>query len=428
TAASSASPGSPLSVTNLFDETALSILSLLCNSTASREDPQIGGWLDSVAHRLDDDNNATVVEYLVVLALLRQSTLGAPAPVVIDRHRCATALSKMRFALLGERVVECGVEAGRLPRRYLAKQTHDVQVLHTALFRRQERKFVSAALNLYVEYSPRAQDAVALAVITVLAVTDAGLQIVLGFAHGYVINTFAEHCLHKYLGHASKERQAKMARVLARFGTIGQRLYRYAAATSFSHGTVHHASYAANYVDRFAPRDTASPSLDVADARTSIKRRIDKMVGERTASEANDIVASGYGTSLAHPLQDVAVLAPFSSLLTIATSTSVNACGGHLTLLFGAVSLLTSLSFLALSHYLHPYLHMRRAEAFQRAGALMRMLLKSRYVSHVAQAHYLHHQDVSVNQNLALGADFLLGYRMSSVRLILRLRSLGAFY
>ena len=58
----------------------------------------------------------------------------------------------------------------------------------------------------------------------------------------------------------------------------------------------------------------------------------------------------------------------------------------------------------------------------------MRMLLKSRYVSHVAQAHYLHHQDVSVNQNLALGADFLLGYRMSSVRSILRLRSLGAFY
>ena len=76
--------------------------------------------------------------------------------------------------------------------------------------------------------------------------------------------------------------------------------------------------------------------------------------------------------------------------------------------------------------WVHPYLHMRRQAALDAAGPWMRMFLRSRYASHIARAHYLHHRDASVNQNLAIGADFVLGYRMSSMESVLRLRAMGA--
>jgi hypothetical protein len=71
---------------------------------------------------------------------------------------------------------------------------------------------------------------------------------------------------------------------------------------------------------------------------------------------------------------------------------------------------------------------MTRQDALSRAGWLMRRLLDSRYVQHVAQSHYLHHRDASVNQNLIPGADFAFGYRTSHVEAVLALRRLETFY
>lgn len=237
-----------------------------------------------------------------------------------------------------------------------------------------------------------------------------------------------EHTIHKHIGHASKRSLEKMEQILSKFGPIGRSIHQSITETAFSHGTIHHASYAGDYVDRFAPRDRDQPKEVIDQKRMEKKQRIDEMVTARGPKAAAEIFASDYGRTLAHALKDVLTFMPISALVTLGTTLAASAVGVNLGVLFAAVSIATSLLFIPASKELHPYLHMPREEALAKAGPIMRQLLNSRYVSHVAQSHYSHHRDAAVNQNLVPGADFALGYRTSPVEAVLALRKMKTFY
>jgi hypothetical protein len=78
------------------------------------------------------------------------------------------------------------------------------------------------------------------------------------------------------------------------------------------------------------------------------------------------------------------------------------------------------------SKYLHPYLHMRYADALRTAPPLLRWFLRTRYCRFIYRHHYLHHRYVRCNYNLLFGGDFLLGvYRRAAPEDLANLQAIG---
>jgi hypothetical protein len=372
-------------------------------------------WMRGLSRRTVERRPIGALDYIVLLAIVRRDPLVDGPELEADRQRAARLLVTLRERLFGQHVAVDRVAQLRLPRRFLARQAREAQALHAAVFRRLDGRPSSAVLNLYAGYIPRSYDWVVALVFALVWVHPSTRGIAIGLLHGYLFGTLVEHLIHKHFGHATPQRVARFERVLTALGPAGRIAFNGVAAIGFRHGTVHHASYAASYVDPCGAKGGAA----------SRKVRIDAMVQRRPAREVTDIVASGYGTSLAHPLTDaLAIVAASAGCASIV----LTAAGRSFSLLFVAASAVASLLFLAFSHWVHPYLHMRREAALAAAGPWMRVFLRSRYAAHIARAHYLHHRDASVNQNLAIGADFVLGYRMSSIESVLRLRAMGALY
>jgi hypothetical protein len=220
----------------------------------------------------------------------------------------------------------------------------------------------------------------------------------------------------------------RIAERLAPFGAPGRVIRRTIEAVAYSHGTIHHASYAGSYVHRFAPAVGSLTADAIERERVRRKSRIDTLVAARPLQEQHDVVVSDYGVSLSHPVQDALLVGPAVALAAWVVASAAGHLGAGWSLPFVGVAAAVSLLFLPASNYVHPYLHMTRLEAFAAASAPMRWLLRSRYVQHIAQSHYVHHRDASVNHNLIPGADLALGYRATRLEAVLVLRRLETFF
>lgn len=74
-----------------------------------------------------------------------------------------------------------------------------------------------------------------------------------------------------------------------------------------------------------------------------------------------------------------------------------------------AANLVFATPYLALSKWVHPYMHQRIADALAEAPPVIRQILGSTYGVATRVSHFVHHRDTRVNFNLQLGADRLRG-------------------
>lgn len=410
-----------------LEDRAVEVLEGLMPKTIGQAEQVFGDWFVDLEARAANKGPITAMEYLTVLHVLREKLFEKAPELAPYVERMQSTLGTMRGRLVGDD--KSGeLTDQRLPRRFLLKQSRDVQAIHTAVFRPSEDTLGSAISGIAQNYLPRAHDAAIAAGVLALCFHHTGVEVLAGAVSGYLIGTFIEHAIHKHIGHASKRSLERLEKILSKFGPIGRAIHHSITETAFSHGTVHHASYAGDYVDRFAPRDKDLPKEVIEQKRDQKKQTIDKMIEARGPEAMKEILASDYGRSLAHALKDALIFAPITALATLGTALIANLAGADVGILYALVSVATSLLFIPASKDLHPYLHMPREEALAKAGPLMRGFLNSRYVASAAQSHYLHHRDAAVNQNLVLGADFALGHKTSPVEAVLALRKLKTFY
>ena len=72
------------------DEAAMKMLHHLCRGPSAEAAVTLAAWLDNVEDRAPRAGTVTTLEYLVVLALLREQALEIASPPVADRRsqRC----------------------------------------------------------------------------------------------------------------------------------------------------------------------------------------------------------------------------------------------------------------------------------------------------------------------------------------------------
>ena len=109
------------------------------------------------------------------------------------------------------------------------------------------------------------------------------------------------------------------------------------------------------------------------------KGRIDAMVGDRPTREIEDIVGSRYGTSLAHPVNDVMAIAIGFRRRRVARGHGAGGrpCRPHGPFRYGLGGRLDAVSRPLAP--VHPYPHVTREAGLEAAGPLMRCFLRSRY-------------------------------------------------
>lgn len=415
-----------------LEERAFEVLEVLTPRRIGEAEKAFDTWFTGVETRAKSGGGAAVapMEHLTLLHVLKSKIFDEQPELAKYLPRMQETLQASDKHLTGrERSLEHILDK-RLPRAALAHMSEDAKKIHIAVFSTHDddHGFGTAIKDLVASYTPSAKDPIIAAGLLAALFTGAGAQVVGGAVHGYLIATLLEHTIHARVGHASTGTMEKLEGILSRFGPIGKAIHKRLESIRFSHSVIHHGSYGQNYVDRFAPNDPKLTPEQVDAKRAQKKAHIDKLANGRDPDEAKDIFKSDYGRKLADALQNALLTAPATALVTLFTGAIAGAAGLSVGPLFVAASVLTSLIFIPASNNLHPYLHMSREEAFAKAGPLMRMFLKSRYVSHIAQHHYLHHKHAGVNHNLVPGADFALGYQPTHVEAVVALRKLKSFY
>jgi hypothetical protein len=369
------------------------------------------------------------MEHLTLLHVLKLKMFDEQPALAAYVPRMESVLRDSDRALTGKTRSLDDIVNARLPRSVIAKQSSDAQKIHAAIFATRDDSFLSAIKDLAAGYVPTAKDGVVAVGLLAALFTHGGAALLGGAVHGYLIATLLEHTIHARVGHASQRTLDKLHGVLARFGPIGEAIHKHLEMTRVGHAVVHHGSYGGNYVDRFAPANADSlPGDVVTQKRTQKRELLERQMKELGDEAASDMTASDYGRKLAHAMRAALITAPAVTLVSLFSAGIANLAGLEVGPLFVAASALTSLIFIPASNSLHPYLHMTREEAMAKAGPVMKLFLESRYVSHIAQHHYLHHKEAGVNHNLIAGADFALGYEPTRVDAIVALRKLKTFY
>lgn len=419
--------GATAEAADAFEDRAFEVLEVLTPKRVGEAEAAFETWFDDVEARAEAGTIAPM-EHLTLLHVLRTGLFDGREGVERFVPRMKEVLVTSHEALTGDSRSLEAILSKRMPRSFIRGVSSDAKKIHDAVFATEAHGFAATMRDFGASYVPKKRDAIVAVGLLGTLLTGAGAELVGGAVHGYLIGSLLEHAIHKYIGHATPKQLRQLEEIMGRFGPIGRAIFEEIKETAFSHGTIHHGSYSGSYVDRFAPREAGSEAERDA-GREKGRERIEKLADSRGEKYAAEIRKSDYGRRLAHAVRNALYVAPISALVTLLTGSVVNGLGGDAGLLFGAASVLTSLLFIPASNDLHPYLHMTKEEAFAEAGPLMRQLLKTGYVSHIAQAHYIHHRgNVQSNQNLIPGADYVLGYEPTHVEALVALRKLGTFY
>lgn len=200
----------------------------------------------------------------------------------------------------------------------------------------------------------------------------------------HVQASFWESLFHEHILDLTPERRVRFHRLKG----VWPRLW----ATHFDHGVLHHyRTYRASYVERF--RDGG----EEARLQDRLRRQFPRHLAEA-------FTRTRYGSTYTW-----LGLLPFAiplwlNLLWLAALPSGAAMAGCL-----MANLVFSTPYLVFSKWVHPYMHMRFADAMQQAPGLLRRILGSPYGVAVRVSHYVHHEDPRVNYNLQYLADRLRG-------------------
>lgn len=225
-------------------------------------------------------------------------------------------------------------------------------------------------------------------------VAHALAQFCVGMLLGYLIASVAESFLHKRVHHAS----ASLLRWARRVEPWGSPIAR----AHYGHSVIHHGrTFRRSHVDQFAS----------ADERRALTERL------QTTPLGRRVLADRYGLSVSK-----VGLAYF--LAPVLPAYALLACVAPLWLALGA--LIPGVAYPCASKFLHPYIHMRHADAMRQAGPLTRALLRTRYVRFIRLHHYLHHKYRTCNFNLLWLGDYLLhAHRTPSAHDLAEARRIG---
>ncbi len=411
-----------------LEDRAFEVLAILTPQKLGAAEAAFDTWFAGVEARGARGDKLDALEHLTLVHILRERLFdGQPElAAYVPRLEATLAASDRRFVGKARPLAQALREG--LPRRAIRAESKDAQKIHAAIYAPKSPGLRAALTDLIQDYRPGPEAPIMAAGILAALFSGSGAELLGGAVHGYLLATLIEHTIHARIGHASNQTLEKLDGILSRFGPVGRAVKAEIESTRFSHAVVHHGSYGGSYVDRFAPRDTALPPGEIDRRRAEKKASLDQKVAARGPDAIEQTKLSDYGRRLAHALRNALFTAPVTALVTLFSASVANAAGADLGGMFVAASVLTSLVFIPASDQLHPYLHMTKEEAFEKAGPLMRRFLESDYVAHIARSHYVHHRDTRVNQNLVAGADYGLGYQPSNVDVIVVLRKLGTFY
>jgi len=408
-----------------LEQRSVEILTQLISPRKGDPSPKFRQWFESA---INLRRPAELIDALVLLQTLRMDFL---------RHEFADLRApaeqkflELRRQLTGEDVRVMSQAMRRFPRALLREQSREVQAIHDAMFAPNSPQLMGQAWHQLRSYRPGLGDFVGGTLLLAGLFHKSGQDAIAGALHGYVLCSFVEHAIHRYVGHARREVIEQLQALGQRFGALGRIVAEDFRGTAFLHGTVHHGSYAAHYVERFAPREEAGQTAAQRQAQTVERHeRMDQLIRNRGASDVESAFRSEYGVSVGWAVRNALIVMPFTTVLSLFSAQAGRMAGFDVGPEFVATSVATSLMFIPVSKFIHPYLHMPREQALASASPLMRWILQTRYVSFIARAHYGHHREVELNQNLVPLADLALGgYRDANLRQVLELIRYRTFF
>lgn len=376
---------------------------------------EIKKWIETLEQSLQI-RESTVIEHTALQYMLKFQIFETDATTM---ERATHLLRRSWKDLVGAEPPDRNL-LDRLPKRVQAGAPRDQVLFHQALFHSGVQKFRDSVFTLYKDYLPKSSDAIFILGLGASLFSKTGADTVSGFLQGYAVGTFVEYSLHRYLGHAS----TKTLKTLEKFGRFGQAVKK----IWFSHTVVHHGSYGTNYVEPFAPKATEN-NPDFAKQVETKKQRIERAIESMGADFKARMANSKYGTVLYRPLNSILSVAPFSLAISLLTGAAANHVGLDPGYSYYAASAGAATLFVPASHWLHPYLHMKKNEALATANPFMRWLLQTRFVAWTARSHFAHHDGGGhQNQNLVAGADFVFGHQPLTIEQLIELRSFQTFY
>ena len=210
-------------------------------------------------------------------------------------------------------------------------------------------------------------------------------QLAIGFVAGYIAASLIESFMHQHVSDAPQ----KTVHLWERYPTV----LGYFIRTRYSHHVIHH-------------RRTFKQDFDTQFRSAAERDALDAELLQQGA-HGKVILASQYAIKL-HGGGALVFVAPLLPAVVLAG------------MYFSAPAAIGATVALALppllSHFIHPYLHMRHDEALLQAPWCISLLLGTRYFRAMARNHYMHHRYVASNFNLLLGGDLLrLKYRRPSL-------------
>jgi len=225
-----------------------------------------------------------------------------------------------------------------------------------------------------------------------MSYTASALCFFLGLSGGYLFISFAESFIHDHIGHARhwfRQLQLRFPRALHAF----RETYR-------SHSLVHHAWTFDDHVTRF-PNDER-------------KHRVDARLHDAAGQH---IIDDDYGTTLTirSMILFVAPILPvvLPAIILLPSPMAMGIC-------------IPFVIYPLMSKVIHPYLHMRHADALNQAPWALRWILNTRYMRFVWRHHWLHHRYPRSNFNLLIGGDWLRGvYRGPSEQDLEEMKNVG---
>ena len=284
----------------------------------------------------------------------------------------------------------------RLPRAVLRTASRESRAFHAAAFQSERPRDARRDAALGKDYVPEVKDAVMGLGLLAIAFTETGSAVLGGALLGAAVVTLAESFLHKNLAHPTPAQK----KLYEKWPWLGRQILD----AAYGHATVHHVKTFKSYVKQFESEDQ----------KAKLDAELQKMgkVGER-------LMAENYGVSLdaAGVLRFLAPIAPVYVALMWTLGLGPAAIAGML---------VPAALYPLASKVMHPYLHMPKEEAMQKAGPLARWLLGTRYVEMVSRLHYGHHKGRGGNFNItAPFGDMLLGeLRKPNLKQLLRMREL----
>lgn len=355
-----------------------------------------GSW---GAHHGETALDASVMHHLATVALLRSGELAPEAQVQLEATLAASWVHLTGKFRAPEKMME--------PLPWLSTMRHTERAtgaMHSAVFG-DSRDELYAALRA-LNQAPSARDFTrvidalgtltsrldgsddALRLQTVVTevlqrAANPSAQFAAGLLVSYAIASLTESFSHDKIHHATPEVRAKWKRM----GKIGEILKR----SYLSHSGVHHgATFKKDYVTQFAS-DEERARLTAKMVKSGNRRVVDDNFGLTISSlgvlrflvpatPAYAAAVSGAIALDAHPLTYAAMVGP---------------------------ALLMPLA----SKVLHPYLHMTREAAMDKAGPTMRWFLDTALARYISRHHFVHHmrENEDVNFNLVPGGDILRG-------------------